>query len=487
MQKASIDYKKIFAVLLTTAVCLLFQGCADTKYADLNSAREANAIIGENIFIDDVKVSRMSVEEALKMLESKHEEVKKSKSFTLSTENGKVSISGAELPIRFNSEEVVLEAVNMSKYWPENNGRRELYTSVTIDENEAVNALETLTDELNVKAENAVAEYDASKKGGFRYNEHKNGQQIDLKDAAKKLAVCISEGTTEIQALTTETNAEYTLDNAKNDNALVSEFVTSFAGETYSKPNRVFNITKAAGLIDGVRLDVGEEFNMNQTLGDRNYENGWKEATGIRDGKYVQEYGGGVCQVSTTLYNAVLMADLEITDRSHHSWPLGYIDVGRDATISTGGPNFKFRNTSDAPITISAATDDKNKTVTVRIYGRKSKDYSSITLTSKQTDTLEDLGNEIVVDKTLAKGSKKVERESRVGVVAKTYKQYRDENGNIIKTELVATDKYRSVKGLIYVSEDMYDDSVAATGNDIAITQEESVQDWTDYFSAFEE
>lgn len=70
---------------------------------------------------------------------------------------------------------------------------------------------------------------------------------------------------------------------------------------------------------------------MNAILGPRNAENGWKEATGIRDAVYVQEYGGGVCQVSSTLYNAVLMADLTVTDRTHHSWPLGYVDIGRDA------------------------------------------------------------------------------------------------------------------------------------------------------------
>ena len=202
---------------------------------------------------------------------------------------------------------------------------------------------------------------------------------------------------------------------------------------------------------------------MNAILGPRNGENGWKEATGIRDAVYVQEYGGGVCQVSTTLYNAVLMADLTVTERTHHSWPLGYIGIGRDATISTGGPNFKFRNTQEVPITIGAHTDKKKKTVTVCIYGRPLADGETIRITSKKVETLPEPETEVIIDASLAPGVQQVVREPRQGSVAVTYKEYYDADGNFLRREQVTKDKYRSIKGIIHIGPgtgSVYSDSI---------------------------
>lgn len=478
--------RNLYFVSFMLILCVILSACQKKEYQDINAAIADNAKIGENVFIDDVEVSGLSVQETLDALKRKHTKELKEMSITVKTDSKKVNVTGDKLPVTFADEEIVLEALKLSKYCPGNNSEgRQLYTNKIVDEKELEKVLSVLTAPLNKGSLDAQASYDKSAEGSFSYTEEQCGECVDLVDAAKQLSACINEGRNEIQAKMKAVNPKYTLSDAQNDNMLISEFTTSFAGETYSRANRVHNIQKAASLIDGVRLDVDEEFDMNKILGDRNRANGWKEATGIRDGKYVEEYGGGVCQVSTTLYNAVLMADLEVTDRSHHSWPLGYIDVGRDATISTGGPNFKFKNNSDVPITVSAITDTEKKAVTVRIYGRKSKEFASITLTSKKTGTLDDLGDEIVVDKSLPSGKKEVEREKRIGVVAKTYKEYRDEKGQIIRKEEVTTDKYRSVKGLIRVASDVNDDAVATS-----TTQYEegsTLHEWSDYFSNFEE
>lgn len=229
----------------------------------------------------------------------------------------------------------------------------------------------------------------------------------------------------------------------------------------------MFNIVKAASLIDGLVINPGETFSINAALGPRNGENGWKIATGIKYGTYVQEYGGGVCQVSSTLYNAALMADLEITERYHHSWPLGYIPVGRDATISTGGPDLLITNASPARIFIRAFTDEKEKTVTVRLYGRPLADGVTIRVTSKKTGTLEDLGMEVEVDPALAPGEEKIVRESRVGVSAETYKEYYAADGSLVRTELVSRDKYRSIKGLMYIGPALPSPTLPGDGDSI--------------------
>ena len=479
--------KKYSILIFTVLLCVAVSACKKTEYTDISGAINDNAKIGENVFIDGVDVSGMDVKTALNALNKKHNDELKGMNFTFSTQENHTTVTGDKLPIQYNAEETVLSAVNLGKYCPNNNEKREFYTEKKLNSKSAESVLTMLVAPMNKGAVNASAKYDPKSEDGFTYTTHSNGECVDCVDAVKKLEECIKGGSFDIKTKTITQNAEYTLENAKQDNMLISAFSTSFNTKTYSKPNRVFNIKKAAQAIDGVRLEVGEEFDMNATLGDRNKKNGWKEATGIRDGKYVQEYGGGVCQVSTTLYNAVLMADLEVTDRSHHSWPLGYIDVGRDATISTGGPNFKFKNTTDAPITISATVDNEENSITVKIYGRKSNEFSSITVTSYKTGTLEEPENKIVLDESLRSGTKEVEREGRQGITCESYKEFRDENGKIIKKELVAKDKYRSVDGIIRVAKDVYNKSVSASGNNVYITNDDESGNWTEYFESLQE
>ncbi|MDO4565261.1 MAG: VanW family protein [Clostridia bacterium] len=242
----------------------------------------------------------------------------------------------------------------------------------------------------------------------------------------------------------------------QEQNSLLSSYTTSFDSSTLSRENRVFNIKKAAELIDGTIVEPGEVFSANETIGDRNRKNGWKEAGAISGGTYVQEYGGGVCQVSSTLFNAVMMADLEIVERHHHSWPMSYVPIGRDATISTGIKDFRFKNTSPAPITIRAKVDEDAKTVIVCIYGQKSDAYSYIEIESEKTGNIDSLPDEIHLDESLPSGSRIVEREGRRGRKSTTYKLYYAEDGTLIEKVVAHKDTYPSIAAIIYLSPDLY-------------------------------
>lgn len=135
-----------------------------------------------------------------------------------------------------------------------------------------------------------------------------------------------------------------------------------------SGANRVTNVQLAADKINGVILNPGEEFSYNDVVGKRTKEAGFKPAGAYAGGKVVQEYGGGICQVSSTLYCACLYANLKITARDNHCFAVGYVPNGLDATVSWGGPEYKFVNNRDLPIKIVATyTDDK--TITVKILG----------------------------------------------------------------------------------------------------------------------
>ena len=238
--------------------------------------------------------------------------------------------------------------------------------------------------------------------------------------------------------------------------ALVAEYTTSFKGSTLSRKNRVNNMALAAQRINGVVIAPGEEFSMNETILDRSKENGYFLAPAIRNGTYEQEYGGGVCQVSSTLFNAVMMANLTVTERHHHSWPMTYVPIGRDATISTGYKDFKFVNDTEGEVIIFANLDRSAKTVTVRLYGIHSADFDHIEVTSKRTGSLPAKGTKVLLDESLSAGSRVEERKERRGKTSVTYKEYYDAEGQLIKKETACEDSYPSIEGLVYVSSDLY-------------------------------
>lgn len=145
---------------------------------------------------------------------------------------------------------------------------------------------------------------------------------------------------------------------------VLAEKGTSLAG---SSSNRVNNVEKAAASINGIVLMPGEQLSYNETLGQRTKENGYLAAGAYANGAVVQEIGGGICQVSSTLYYCTLQANLQIDKRTCHYFPVGYLPPGFDATVSWKSPDFKFTNDREYPIRISAWVEDGQ--VFVKIEG----------------------------------------------------------------------------------------------------------------------
>ena len=130
--------------------------------------------------------------------------------------------------------------------------------------------------------------------------------------------------------------------------------------ETYTIPLKT--------LYPKVSLMPGETFSYNQTVGQRTLKAGFKEAGAYANGQVVSSVGGGICQVSSTLYNAVLRANLDIVDRSNHMFAVGYVPIGTDATVSWGAPDFKFKNSRTYPIKIVASTSGRK--CYIKIFGQ---------------------------------------------------------------------------------------------------------------------
>lgn len=286
------------------------------------------------------------------------------------------------------------------------------------------------------------------------YIPEKVGLRVD--ENALTQALLAAETASHITVKLNPVEASVTAEDLRSKYQLLSEFSTSFKGSTLGRKNRVNNMALAAERINGIVLAPGEEFSMNKTILDRTKENGYYLAPAIRNGTYEKEYGGGVCQVSSTLFNAVMMADLTVTERHHHSWPMTYVPIGRDATIATGYKDFKFINSTESELVIFAHLDRKAKTVTVRLYGSHAGDFDHIKITSKRTGSLPAKGTKVLLDESLSAGSRVEERKERRGKTSVTYKEYYDASDKMIRRETAFEDSYPSIEGLVYVSSDVY-------------------------------
>lgn len=430
-------------------LALLLCACGGRQYADIAQAEAQGATLGPRIQIDGVDVSGLSIQEAKAQLQQAQQAALQQRTYRITAGESSVDIPAGALSITYDTDGALLQALALpSPVF--GGGVRQLSCQPSAQLEALRTALQELAAPLQIPPRDAVAQYDPAMEGGFRFIPDAQGREVDIPALAQALQQRIQNGdTAPLEAPCSIAQPAYTLEQARQDKQLRASFSTSFAGSTYGKANRVHNIKKAAACMDGLLLQSGETFDMNAVLGPRTAQNGWKTATGIRDGAYVQEYGGGVCQVSTTLYNAVLLADLPVVERHHHSWPLGYIDAGRDATISTGGPNFRFTNGAEKGILLSALVDEEEKTITVSIYGPPLPEGMVISLHSKKTATLDDPGVEYMVDTALAPGETQEVRKSRRGCIAVTWKEYYDAQGDLLKKEQVTEDTYRSIRGII--------------------------------------
>lgn len=192
------------------------------------------------------------------------------------------------------------------------------------------------------------------------------GVDFNVDDAQKLYDSAAAGATVEIPVTVTEPKISTDDLNSKLFTDKLGTQTTSFKS---SSSNRVNNISLAAKKIDGVILNPGDEFSYNETVGQRTESAGFKKAGAYANGKVVQELGGGICQVSSTLYCAALYANLKITDRTCHYFPVDYLPSGLDATVSWKTPDFKFKNDRDYPIKLVAKCDTSQKTLTVEIWG----------------------------------------------------------------------------------------------------------------------
>lgn len=215
-----------------------------------------------------------------------------------------------------------------------------------------------------------------------------------------------------------------------------------------SNEDRTTNLHIAADKIDGTIIGPGEEFSYNQIVGERSISQGYKEAKVYQGGQIVDGLGGGICQISSTLYNAVVFANLKVTQRFNHQFLTSYVSAGRDATVAYGSKDFKFVNSRTYPIKINVSIF--SGIAKVDIYGIKEDkeyqiDFDVETISNIPYKTREKF------DSSLPSGTQKIEQRGADGIVVKTYKVIK-ENDKEVSRELLSRDTYNSLDKVVVKS-----------------------------------
>ncbi len=235
---------------------------------------------------------------------------------------------------------------------------------------------------------------------------------------------------------------------AQEENIFATELLATYSTDySRSSEGRKENVRLATAKINGTIVRDGEVFSFNEVVGERTIENGYKESPVIEKGEYVIGIGGGVCQVSTTLYNAILRAGLRILKVSPHSLPVGYVPPSMDAMVSSA-TDFRFFNDSPYPITIKG--EAKGGKLTFLIYGFKMiTDGEEIKYTSKVVNNLPATYEEVFDEEAvLQEGEEfKILKRAKDGLVSECYKEvyYR---GELVRKEIVRRDRYNPEQGV---------------------------------------
>lgn len=368
-----------FLALIVVAITVLVKNCSGPVEVDMETGK-----FHSGVYINGMDLSGKTVDEVKSQLESNEAYALNNISITLSSTEINAVVTGTDMNASSNLSEVIEQALS-------GGANQVYYTKVSVDPAALEQRIEDINATMSTPPVDAsfTVETSSSGKPVITPIEGSTGYGLDVESTAALIQQAIDAGQLQatIQPTLTTVQPSVTAEDVLKHVSLIGSFTTTYdfkgtAEDTELQreliPNRAYNVEKAAGLISNQVVKSGRTWSFNDTVGDRNEKNGWLKANGIFGGDTMtQQWGGGVCQVSTTLYNALLKAYpyFDFVDRSAHSIPSSYVEKGLDATVDTGHIDFQFKNQSDYPVYIFAYSTENKKAksrkrdLTVQIYG----------------------------------------------------------------------------------------------------------------------
>ena len=432
---------------------------------DLNRREIYNDRIYPGVYIDNVQVGGMTKGEAAEAVRKVHEDVSSSFDIVIAVGNENWHVNSERVPVSRNIEEVVEKAFasgrgnsaslagNAATPFEERVSQASAMRSNPVTfatkqdyDHEALRALtDGIVNYVNRDPVNSTVHSFDFKTQTFTFTDDRPGARIDPDDLYSRVAELLDDGVTkkELRIVPEKILAEVTKTELMNRFGLISAYTTT----TTSDGKRNTNIQLSAEAISGKTVLPGEIFSFNATTGERTAAKGYQEAPAISGGQSKDEVGGGVCQTSSTLFNAVARADLEIIERNPHAWPSHYIEKGFDATVNWPGLDFKFKNNTEWPVFIIAGYSKRK--VTVNIYGMSLGSDVRIDLESEVVRTIpKPEGTNYVINTSLAPGESKKTVTGRQGYEVNTWKVWYQGNREI-KREILFKTTYRAYQETI--------------------------------------
>ena len=450
--------KQAMGAMLTLLIligCVLgLAGWQYTQYQTFLTMKTAvdRATFYEGTYVEGVDVSQMTLQQAMEHWQTAVEPSYSQRTVTLS--NG-AKFTAEELGYSSDYALVLANAWNagrggslVERYEALSQRRAQTanynVTRTPYTQEAVQNCVSAIAQQIDKPAQNAkIASFDVNT-NEFVFDDEVIGSKLNVERLAADMADAIGNGGGEVELIVNSIQPEVVKADIAGLYGMITSAVTD-ASSSYS--NRLSNIKLAIDLINGTCLKPGETFSFNEVVGERTSERGFKSAAAYSSGSVINEVGGGICQVSTTLFNAAVKADMEIVERSSHSMTVSYVDRGKDAAVDWGNKDLKFKNTSDDNVYIICYLDN-TKRVRIGIFGKLLPNGEYITVEGKTTERI-DFETELVPNTNLASGVTQVVQKGKKGYKAVAYKIRWDKNDKQISKEELCRSSYRVTNEII--------------------------------------
>lgn len=355
-------------------------------------------------------------------------------SYYVENDNSKLIITSGKEGVKVDEKKLLEEIYKVLDENTDDEQKKEI--PVVQDIPEKIN-IEKIHDEIYKEVKDAYYTKDP-----FTIHPEENGIDFDV-EAAKAM---LQEEKPEYEIALKITKPKKTVKDIGTEAFpdLLATFSTNYQASNVS---RTTNLKLASNKINGTVILPNEEFSYNKVVGERTISAGYKMAATYSNGQVVDGLGGGICQISSTLYDAVVMANLNVTTRRNHQFVTSYVPAGKDATVVWGAQDFKFVNSRKYPVRIVATVE--GGVATVQIWGIKEEVEYNISIETKKVATIE-YTTQYVQDASLPVGQQKVIQAGNNGRKVEAYKVTKL-NGQVVSTTLLSRDTYNAMKRIVHV------------------------------------
>ena len=438
---------KLIIIIIIPIFLIIF-----SYYLYLSSVINNNStLIYPGVDINGIDVSSLDKDLAIKKIQSHFENEVIERKVTYLVEDKQYSLSLSELNPEFNYNETIDIALSygkdlsfFNKYKLIKNPQPKTYhLIVKYDTTPLTGIVKKILDETSCEPIDATIK---RLDGKFIITDDSKGKSIDYEELINISVTQFDKSSVndvEIDVKINYIEPSITTAQLQQINGLLSSFTTKLSG---SSPERVINVTIATNKVSNKLLMPGDDFSFNNTIGEVNAANGYRESKVILNNKLVPGIGGGICQVSSTLYNAILLSNILPTERHHHTLPSTYVPLGLDATISSNYLDYKFKNTLPYPILVTGYISN-NKSITFNVYSSTKLNESTYSLLTDLTKVIPNQ-TKYIKDFTLPFGTQEIDVKGTKGYKVDVFLVTK-KGGQVTDKTLIYKDFYKPVDKII--------------------------------------